>query len=274
MRVDQDVPPALLRHVLWIGGPPGSGKTSIATRLARKHGLRWYGSDTQTWAHRDRALAAGVEAAERWESLPVAARGEAPLDDLLAMSLHRDRGQMVIDDARALPATPLVVAEGSVVPPSLISSGFADEERAIWLIPTPGFQRAQLAGLPPGPSTLYTLLRDVIEQEAGEHGAPVLTVDGTRGIGELTDVVEQLFADAIAEGPTARTPAERQALLRAANEAVVEQVRGYYRRPWADGDSESVVRSFLCECGDTGCCESVEVTVERAAQPVYSPGHG
>ena len=42
----------------------------------------------------------------------------------------------------------------------------------------------------------------------------------------------------------------------------------------ADGDSESVVRSFLCECGDTGCTESVEITVERAARAVYAPGHG
>lgn len=181
---------------------------------------------------------------------------------------------MVVDDVRALPAGTLVVAEGSVVPPSLISSGLADERRAIWLIPTRAFQHAQLSGLPPGARTLYALLRDVIEQEAREHGAPVLSVDGTRGIAELTDVVEELFAAAIAEGPKAGTLGERQALLRAANEAVVEQVRAYYRRPWAEGSSESVVRSFLCECGDTRCAESVEVTVERAAGAVYAPGHG
>lgn len=264
----------MLKHAVWIGGPPRSGKTSIATRLARRHGLRWYGSDTQTWAHRDRALAAGVEAAERWESMPVAARGEAPPDDLLAMSLHHERGEMVVDDVRALPASPLVVAEGSAVSPSLISSGLVDETRAIWLIPTPVFQRARLAGLPPGARTLFMLVRDVVEQETREHGAPVLPVDGTRGIDEMTDIVEELFASAIAAGPTAETQGERQALLRAANEAVVEQVQAYYRRPWAEGDAGSVVRSFLCECGDTGCSESMEATVESAARAVYAPGHG
>jgi len=215
-----------------------------------------------------------VAAAERWESLPPAARGEAPPDELLAMSLHRERGQMTIDDVRALPATPLIVAEGSVVPASLISSGFSDETRAVWLLPTPGFQRAQLTHLPPGARTFYSLLRDVIGQETREHGAPVLAVDGTRGIEEMADAVKQLFAEAIEEGPTAETASERQALLREANEAVVDQVRGYYRRPWAEGDAESVVRSFLCECGRTDCSESVEVSVERAAKPVYSPGHG
>ena len=60
---------ASLRHVLWIGGPAGAGKTTIATRLARRHGLRWYNADTQTWAHRDRAIAAGSPAAIRWEAM-------------------------------------------------------------------------------------------------------------------------------------------------------------------------------------------------------------
>jgi hypothetical protein len=215
-----------------------------------------------------------VAAARRWESLTPEERGEAPPDELLAMSLHRERGQMVIDDVRSLPATPLVVAEGSAVPASLISSGLSDARLAVWLLPTPGFQRPQLAELPFGARTLYSLLRDVIDQETREHGAPVLAVDGTRGIEEMTQAVQKRFAAAIAEGPRAETRRERQVLLRGANEAVVEQVRGYYRRPWADGDPESVFRSFLCECGESSCSASVKVTVERAAEPVYAPGHG
>lgn len=189
------------------------------------------------------------------------------------MSLHRERGQMVIDDLRALPRAPLVVAEGSTVPASVISGGLADETRAIWLMPTAEFQRAQLVELPPGARTLYSSLRDVVEEETREHGAPVLTIDGTLGIDEVTAAVEELFAGAVSEGPRAETLSERQALLRGANEAGVEQVRAYHRRPWAEGDPESVVRPFLCECGRTDCAESVEVTVERAAHPVYAPGH-
>jgi hypothetical protein len=215
-----------------------------------------------------------VAAARRWESLTPEERGEAPADELLAMSLHRERGQMAIDDVRSLPVTPLVVAEGSVVPASLISSGLADERRSVWLLPTPDFQRTQLAELPPGARTLYSLLSDVIDQETREHGAPVLAVDGTRAIEEMAQAVEKLFAAALAEGPRAETRRERQALLRGANEAVVEQVRGYYRRPWADGDPESVFRSFLCECGESSCSASVKVSVERATEPVYAPGHG
>jgi predicted kinase len=259
---------------LWIGGAPASGKTTIALRLARRHGLRWYGADTRTWAHRDRALAAGVEAARRWESLAPEERGAAPADELVAMSLHRERGRMVIDDVRALPDTPLPIAEGSTVPASVVSSGITDAARSVWLIPTPDFLQAQLASHPAEARKLYIALRDVIAEEAKEHHAPTVSVDGQLGVDEMTELVEERFADAIREGPRTETVVERRRLLRQANLSVTEQVRGFYRRPWAAGDPETIVRSFICECGDATCEASVEATVRDAeARPVVARGH-
>jgi hypothetical protein len=49
----------------WAAWP---GKTAVAARIARKHGLRWYGTDTRTWQHRDRALAI------RTDDLPITRR--------------------------------------------------------------------------------------------------------------------------------------------------------------------------------------------------------
>ncbi len=40
-----------LRHVLWIGGSPDSGKTSIASELARKYGLQVYHFDRHEMEH-------------------------------------------------------------------------------------------------------------------------------------------------------------------------------------------------------------------------------
>jgi hypothetical protein len=258
-----------LQHVLWIGGPPGTGKTTLAQRLARRRGLRWYGADTRTWQHRDRALRAGVPAAHGWETLTPAERLAAEPSEQLAMSLHVERGSMVVDDLRALPPAPLVVAEGSPVP----AAAALDPERALWLLPSPALRAAELERR--GTTrVLYEVVGDAIEREAQRHGVPILIVDGSRGIDETVAFAEAHFAAALAAGPRAKTAAERRALLREANESVVEQVRGYYARPWARGDAGSVVRTFVCECGDRSCSESVEVTVaEAAAGPVVAPRH-
>lgn len=263
---------ASLRHVLWIGGPPGSGKTTIATRIARRHGLRWYGADTRTWEHRDRALLDGNPAAHRWESMTPEARWAAAPEDMLEMSLHRERGAMIVDDLRRLPASPLIVAEGSSVSPA----GVTDRARAVWLIPSAELQHEQLElrQLDPGPTRLYRRLSTEIEREAREHGMPIIEVDHSRGIDETVDAVESLLASALADGPSVKTLAERRALLREANEAIVAQVRGYSARPWAEGDADAIVRTFLCECGDPACTLSVDLAVGTAAAArVLAAGH-
>jgi hypothetical protein len=258
-------------QALWIGGPPASGKTTVATRLARRHGLRLYSADTRTWEHRDRALAAGNATARRWESLTPIERWEhsTPVE-MLEMSLHRERGQMVLDDLAALPPAPMVIADGSALP-----AHAADASRAVWLIPTPELQRARLAArrTTGGAARLYALLNDVITREAAEHAVPTLIIDGSRTIAETVAAVEGRFADAIATAPRAQTVGERRALLREINEAIVAQVRAYHARPWADGDPDAVVRRFVCECGDPACEAELERAVgEVAARPAFAAG--
>jgi hypothetical protein len=258
-------------QALWIGGPPVSGKTTVATRIARRHGLRLYSADTRTWEHRDRALAACNAAAHRWESLTPVERWERSTPtEMLEMSLHRERGQMVLDDLAAVPPEPLVIAEGSTLP-----ARAADPSRAVWLIPTPELQRARLAaqGTAGGAAELYALLNDVITREAAEHAVPTLLVDGTRSVDETVAAVEDRFAEAIATGPRAQTTEERRALLREINAAIVAQVRAYHARPWATGDPDAVVRRFVCECGDPACNAEFEIPVGAIRRSSAGPDH-
>jgi len=266
-----------MEHVLWIGGAPGSGKTTIATRLARRHGLRLYSADTRTWVHRDRALATGNAAARRWEAITPAERWELSTPaQMLEMSLHRERGAMVIDDVGALPQSPLVVAEGSPLSASMISAGIAEPARAVWLLPTPQFQRRHLdaRGTNEGQARLYQLLREAIERDTSDHHAPTLVVDGSCGLTETVDAVEELLGDTIRTGPCAETRGERQVLLREINEHIAAQVRGYYSRPWATGTADSVRRSFVCECGDLGCDADVVLSVREFSDgPALARNH-
>lgn len=269
--------PRDLRHVLWLGGAPGSGKTTIALRLSRRHGLRIYGADTRTWEHRDRALRAGSATAARFEATPPAERALVAPEDLFAMSLHRERGPMVVDDVARMARSPLVVAEGSVVPAGVVGSRLASPAQALWLLPTAELQQRRLAErqTPATVAALYTLMGTTIEREVEDAGAPRLVLDGSLDIDETVAAVERHFAAALVAGPRAARRDERRALLREANTDVVGQVRGYYARPWAQGDPERVTRSFVCECGDTACVASVDASVgEAAARPLIAPGHG
>jgi hypothetical protein len=79
----------------------------VASRLARRHGLRLYSADTRTWDHVERLIAAGSEAALRWNAT------RPPRD---RFALHYERAPLVLEDLARLPDHPPVIAEGTVVP--------------------------------------------------------------------------------------------------------------------------------------------------------------
>lgn len=252
-----------LPNVLWIGGPAGAGKTTVARLLARRHGLRWYSSDTKTWVHRDRALAAGV-------TLPDRGPGSA----------HYDRRPMMIDDLRSLPASPLIVADGPLTP-GMVESRPDITSQAVWLMPSREVQHARLRirhpeGVPPA----YLQSWGSTVRKFEKSGIRGIRVDHLT-VAETLREVERVFAVYLGKGPTARSPEERRALIRHGNQALVAQYLSPTARPLATVEPGERAATFDCECAAAACDALIELRVSDAAAAVASeppailaPGHG
>lgn len=279
----------MLPRVLWIGGPPCSGKTSIALLLAGRHDLRSYNSDLHTWEHHDKAVDRGHPEAAFWQSATPDQKWLCELDELVEHTLgaNAERCSLMLEDIESLPRSPLVVAEGTPLLPWLVADRVADPAHAVWLVPTPEFQRARLAERPqitfaqtsnPERALENRIQREIavgrlIERDARERGFNVLRVDGSRGVLDVAEDVEEILGPAIAAGPRASTAAQRFELRRRHNLQVHRQVSAYFDRVPGAGDPASSPVPFACECGASGCLGRLEATL-RAAETAFADERG
>jgi 2-phosphoglycerate kinase len=200
-----------LSHILWLGGTPCSGKTSVARRLAATHGLPVYHYDERAQAHevlirpeRHPAMCAhrAMTLDERWVLRPV----EAIVATTTAAWM--EQFALAIDDLRALPQGTTVLAEGPGLLPDCVAPLLSSPRQALWLVPTEAFKRATQPTRgrawmdeTSDPARTYEnllaldlqLARDV-KRRAGELGLRVIEVDGTRSVEEMAAVVAEHFA--------------------------------------------------------------------------------
>ncbi|MCO8269613.1 hypothetical protein M1L60_03295 [Actinoplanes sp. TRM 88003] len=126
--------------VYWIGGGSGAGKSTIARRLAARHGLRLYDTDAVMAGHARRSDPASSPQLAAFMAMSMDERWLRPPAVMLD-TFHWFRGEsfdLILDDLAALPDGPPVVAEGFRLLPELVPQG----ARAVWLLPTPQFRRA------------------------------------------------------------------------------------------------------------------------------------
>ncbi len=207
-----------LAHVLWIGGAPDAGKTSIADLLATKRQLQVYHFDRHEPAHFDRATAAEHPALyaahparmtpdERWVRHAV----ERMVRETIAS--WTERCEMAIEDLLAMPRQPMIVAEGPGFFPECLAPLMRDSHQAIWLQPTESFKQASAARRnkltprfktsDPARAQRNWYARDLglvahVAREAHARGLTLLTVDGAKSLDEMTALVEAHFAPLLA----------------------------------------------------------------------------
>jgi len=124
-----------LAHVLWMGGGPQAGKTTLSRLLAGKYDLRIYNLDRHGPREyekpgRAEAAFAALSMDERW-ALPTVA-------ELVERSIRiwEERFARAIDDLRTLPRSRPIVAEGPGALPWCVATQVNTADQAIFLIPS------------------------------------------------------------------------------------------------------------------------------------------
>jgi hypothetical protein len=112
-----------LRHVYWIGGASGAGKSTIARRLADKHGLRLYSTDEAMGDHAHRWLPQDCPKLTEFVKMSMDQRWVDRSPQTMLETFHWFQGEgfgLIIEDLLALPPDQGVIAEGFRLLPHLV----------------------------------------------------------------------------------------------------------------------------------------------------------
>jgi hypothetical protein len=258
-----------MTEALFVGGGTGSGKTTLGRSLAGLYGLRLLPIDAHWYEHAERSGEPPLPPDVAWlERTPATQAVDFERVSRLMLGY-------VLEDLPTLPEQPAVLVEGPQVVPDLLPDG----AHAVFLIPTPDFQRANLADRPmpssdPARALANRLIKDRlyaarIADLARERGFTVIAVDGTRPPEEIGAQVEEEFGGFLA----ASEPVELASVRRWENEKIARNVRAWA----ASGDHRPSVEMtipFACECGKVGCCERARLTLtefDAARQVIAHP---
>jgi 2-phosphoglycerate kinase len=136
-----------LGHVYWIGGGTGGGKSSIARRIAARHGLRLYGTDDVMSDHASRSSREDSPLLSEFVAMDMDERWLNRSPEIMLDTFHWFRGEgfgLIVEDLLRLPREPSVIVEGFRLLPHLVKPLVAVPGHAVWLLPTPGFRRAAI----------------------------------------------------------------------------------------------------------------------------------
>ena len=138
-----------LGHVYWIGGGSGAGKSTVARRLAARHGLRHYATDEVMSDHAQRSTPEDCPFLSEFMAMDMDERWVNRSPETMLETFHWFRGEgfgLIVEDLLRLPTEPGVIVDGFRLLPHLVMPLLAAPSHAVWLIPTPEFRLAALEG--------------------------------------------------------------------------------------------------------------------------------
>jgi 2-phosphoglycerate kinase len=154
-------------RVHWLGGGSGAGKSTIARRVAARHGLRVYSTDDAMARHAARCTPEEAPHLHRFLAMDMDERWVRRSPRTMLDTFHWYRGEgfrLIVDDLRAIDTG--VIVEGFRLLPDLVAPLAGS---AVWLLPTPEFRRAAFArrgtDIPRGTSDPDTALRNLLERD-------------------------------------------------------------------------------------------------------------
>ena len=203
---------ARLRHVYWLGGGSGAGKSTIARRIAAEHGMHVYATDDVMPDHAARSTPEDAPYLGRFKAMDMDERWVNRSPETMLETFHWFRGEgfrLIVDDLLRLPSDTDVIAEGLRLLPHLVTPLLSEASHAVWLLPTPEFRSAALhsrgtAGDIPGQTSdpelaLRNLLNrdrmftDRLVEETKRLQRPVIEIDTALTEDELSRQVTQAF---------------------------------------------------------------------------------
>lgn len=146
--VDSAGLPARLRHVYWIGGGSGAGKSTMARRFAKRYGWRLYATDDVMTDHTRRTTPEEAPLLHEFIAMSMDERWVERSPETMLDTFHWFRGEgfgLIVEDLLRLPPEPCVV-EGFRLLPHLVKPLLAAPDHAVWLLPTPEFRQAAIRG--------------------------------------------------------------------------------------------------------------------------------
>lgn len=200
-----------LRRWYWIGGSPCAGKSSLAAKLANRHGLLHVECDVGAEQRLARMAGHQLAAYEELTALGVCERLARPPQWQAERELgfYREQFDFLLGELAALPADRPALVEGADLLPDLLEGIGVPMSRAVWMVPTPEFQLRHYAMREWVPAYLQGcadpeqafgnwMERDVlfarhIRKKTEQMGGRVLVVDSAESLEQAVGIVERYF---------------------------------------------------------------------------------